>query len=102
MKRGLERGDIGVFTLPFGPPDIDPTPWRPCPICGRDITPDDVRTVSVMAIDAPADTRASLFYRLHRTCANDAAPGTLAELDSQAITFGNTLASDIRRIRVGT
>lgn len=57
---------LGYFTAPDQTtPAVDPPHNCPCPVCGEPLTPDDVRTVSVM----PVGGSVSAFYRLHRTCA---------------------------------
>ena len=48
-------------------PDYDPPHDAPCPFCGKPISPDDVRTHSLMFTSASYAKR-SYFYRTHRTC----------------------------------
>lgn len=48
-------------------PDYEPPRDAPCPFCGKAITPDDVRTHSLMYA-SPAYAKRSYFYRTHRTC----------------------------------
>jgi len=58
-------------------PEYDPGLEAPCVICGKDLLPDDVRTISLMAVEDlkndedglhyKPDTR-SYFYRVHRSC----------------------------------
>jgi hypothetical protein len=49
-------------------PDYDPPHDAPCPFCGHPISPDDVRTHSMM-YTTPSYAKRSYFYRTHRTCA---------------------------------
>ena len=62
-------------------PDYDPPHDAPCPVCGRPVTSDDVRTVSLMS----ERRRLSIFYRLHRTCGNDSSPAVLLRCDESAL-----------------
>jgi len=56
---------IGYFTdARQAAPTYDPPKDAPCLICERPITPDDVRTISVLWQNG--DT--SLFYRVHKSC----------------------------------
>ena len=43
-----------------------------CIVCARPMTPDDVRTISVMYEDRRGGR--SLFYRMHRTCGDSLTP----------------------------
>lgn len=52
---------------PMEKPSYDPPHDAPCPYCGRSITPDDVRTHSLMYA-GPMYAKRSYFYRTHRTC----------------------------------
>jgi len=45
-------------------PDYDPGLGAACPVCGKTLSPTDVRTISLMV---PQDSR-SYFYRVHRSC----------------------------------
>jgi hypothetical protein len=72
----------------FSGPDteaVEPTDHR-CPLCGQAWTPDDVRTYSLMPLDAA--TKISLFYRTHRTCAEAAGDAAIFALDDQALEHG--------------
>lgn len=53
-------------------PIFDPLLDAPCVYCGRAMTPDDVRTISMLRL---GDTR-SYFYRVHRSCDEAAGAGT--------------------------
>lgn len=89
----LERGHIGVFTRPEQTaPVITPPIPVACPICGRPTTEDDVRTVSIR----PAKERVCFFFRLHRTCGNDASPKLLEALDVRCVTLGRELVAELR------
>lgn len=46
-------------------PTFDPGPTTPCVVCHKSLTPDNVRTISVMW---QQERTQSLFYRMHRTC----------------------------------
>lgn len=48
-------------------PDYDPPKDAPCPFCGKSITPDDVRTHSLM-YGSQQYAKRSYFYRTHRSC----------------------------------
>lgn len=57
-------------------PSVNPPLDAICPLCGAPVTPDDVRTHSLMPLGyAPR----SYFYRTHRTC--DEAPHALSADD---------------------
>lgn len=58
-------------------PTHDPAHDGPCIVCIKPLTPDNVRTVSVLA---EGGTR-SLFYRLHRTCAEALSERDAGDLD---------------------
>jgi hypothetical protein len=58
-------------------PEFDPGIEVPCIICAKDLTADDIRTISLMAIsDVEHDAEGlsfkrdnrSYFYRVHRSC----------------------------------
>lgn len=51
-------------------PDYEPPRPAPCPFCGKPISPDDVRTHSLM-YSAGSYAKRSYFYRTHRTCAEN-------------------------------
>lgn len=53
---------------PVDQPSYDPPHDAPCPFCGHQITPDDVRTHCLM-YTAKTYAKRSYFYRTHRTCA---------------------------------
>lgn len=58
---------VGYFTeAAQAEPAYDPPHNGPCLVCWQPLTPDDVRTISVCPLHG-AD--ASLFFRVHRTCA---------------------------------
>lgn len=66
----------GWFEDATGTPAVNPPTDAPCLLCGVPITPDDVRTHSIMPMTyAPR----SYFYRTHRTC--DEAPHDLSADD---------------------
>lgn len=48
-------------------PAYDPPHNAACLICGAALRPDDVRTLSMMALSSDGAER-SYFYRVHRTC----------------------------------
>lgn len=48
-------------------PSYDPPHDGPCLFCGKAITPEDVRTHSIMYV-GPIYAKRSYFYRTHRTC----------------------------------
>lgn len=52
---------------PDAAPVYDPPRGAPCPFCGKPVTPDDVRTHSVM-FASESYAKRSYFYRTHRTC----------------------------------
>lgn len=63
---------IGYFdSADQAEPIFDPMFEAACPYCGNKISPEDVRTHSIMGADHP--TR-SYFYRTHRTCDINATP----------------------------
>jgi hypothetical protein len=62
-------------------PTYEPPRDAPCPYCGKPITPDDVRTHSLMMATGYANR--SYFYRTHRTCDETANADT-----SKAVTSG--------------
>lgn len=66
-------------------PSYDPPREGPCPVCGGALTAETVRTVSVMY----ADGARSLFYRVHRACADPAREVALdaAVLDAATAMF---------------
>lgn len=88
---GLNIDDVGCFLNADGfadrAPQYDPGFKRPCPVCGRFLTSDDVRTACLMDIDQKGKP-ASFFYRLHRTCSNDTSPTTIEAIDVAALAFG--------------
>jgi hypothetical protein len=49
-------------------PTYDPPHDAPCLYCGRPISKDDVRTISLMTVGS-AYAKRSYFYRTHRLCA---------------------------------
>ncbi len=64
----MEQVFYGYHEDPNGTvPEYDPPHDGPCPYCGKPITPDDVRTVSLM-FTAESYAKRSYFYRTHRTC----------------------------------
>ena len=80
----ITANDVGFYSSaeqPIDQPSYDPPHDAPCPYCGLPITPDDVRTISVMyvgnvrvndedEIGGVGNFRArSYFYQTHRTCA---------------------------------
>jgi hypothetical protein len=87
----LSIEDVGVYLNADGFPDrepaYDPGFKRACPVCGRFITKDDVRT-SCLASANRKEQPASFFYRLHRTCDNDASPKTIEAIDLACIELG--------------
>ncbi len=78
----LPPESVGYFTGPNSDP-TEPTN-NTCPLCGVPWTETDVRTVSLMAIEGPA-CGYSLFYRMHRTCAERAPERAILDLDQQAM-----------------
>lgn len=64
----MEQIFYGYNEKADGPADYDPPHDAPCPFCGKPISPDDVRTHSLM-YTAPSYAKRSYFYRTHRTCA---------------------------------
>jgi hypothetical protein len=64
-----EQTFYGYFedAAPDAKPEYDPPHDAPCPFCGKPITPDDVRTPSMMYTSASYAKR-SYFYRVHRSC----------------------------------
>ena len=64
----MEQIFYGYFENPGPVPDFEPPRNAPCPFCGKPITPDDVRTHSLM-YSAGSYAKRSYFYRTHRTCA---------------------------------
>jgi hypothetical protein len=54
---------------PIEQPTFNPSFPGPCLFCGTDTTEEDVRTHSLM----PLEAKRSYFYRTHRTC-HEAAP----------------------------
>jgi hypothetical protein len=71
--------EVGYFSSPSPTtPTYDPTKHDgPCAICRRPLTPNDVRTHSLMAKDGSN----SYFYRTHRTCHEALTPQQSTELD---------------------
>lgn len=63
---------------PSGRPSYDPQHDAPCPLCGFAITPDDVRTHSLM-YQGEQYAKRSYFYRTHRTCAEKDETQTAAD-----------------------
>jgi hypothetical protein len=53
---------------PGAPPEYDPPHDAPCPFCGKAVSPDDVRTHSLM-FDSRTYAHRSYFYRTHKSCA---------------------------------
>lgn len=51
---------------PKDQPTYNPPFDAPCPYCGRPMTHDDIRTISIMMVHGYA--KRSYFYRTHRTC----------------------------------
>jgi hypothetical protein len=87
----LTRDLVGYFTRPEQVvPDFDPRRDAPCPICGRPISEDDVRTTSAMY----SERRIAVFYRTHRTCSNDSGPTVHVQLDLQALAIGEQILSE--------
>lgn len=66
----MEQIFYGYFedATPGAKPDYDPPHDGPCLFCGKPITPEDVRTHSLMFASRSYAQR-SYFYRTHRTCA---------------------------------
>jgi len=52
-----------------------------CPICGKPLNADDVRTISLMV---PGDNR-SYFYRVHRSCHEPMSEGERCKVDGLLI-----------------
>lgn len=59
---------------PVDKPTFEPPRNAACPFCGASISPDDVRTHSLMYA-GPIYAKRSYFYRTHRTCAEKDATG---------------------------
>jgi hypothetical protein len=64
-------------------PEFDPPHDAPCLICEKPLSPDDVRTISVM--DAEGAQR-SYFYRVHRTCHETLSAEQRGDLDYRVLT----------------
>ena len=72
---------VGYFTTADQTtPAYDPPHDAPCLVCWRPLTPDDIRTVSLM----PVGHDASLFFRVHRTCAEHD-PAAVEEIESAIV-----------------
>lgn len=90
---GLKRRDVGYFTSgdqkePVHEPGLD----GPCPLCGRKLDPEDVRTYSLMPLGENAPV-VSCFYRTHSTCAKASDEATIQQLDAQALAIADTILS---------
>lgn len=68
-------------TQPADQPSYEPPRDTPCLFCGKRITPEDVRTHSLMRVSATYAKRA-YFYRTHRTCdeRNDTMDGAIFDM----------------------
>lgn len=62
-------------------PVYDPPHDGPCLVCWKPLTPEDVRTINLMPADHPV---ASVFFRVHRTCA-ESDPEAVEEIEHQII-----------------
>jgi hypothetical protein len=54
-------------------PAYDPGLGVPCPICSKELNPDDIRTISLAPIQRETERlkiegERSYFYRVHRSC----------------------------------
>jgi len=77
---------LGYYTRADQPrhkPTFNPPLDAPCPICGRPLTKEDMRTISVML---QGGTR-SYFYRTHRTCHQALAAEEAQDLDDAVIAL---------------
>lgn len=70
-------------------PTYDPPRDAPCLVCWKPLTASDVRTVSLTPMERAV---ASVFYRVHRTCA-EGDPQAVEEIEHRIIE-GEFLASD--------
>lgn len=64
-------------------PAYDPPHDGPCIVCNKPLTPDDVRTCSLMWEDRSGGK--SLFYRLHRTCGDGLSEKEVALYDGAVL-----------------
>jgi hypothetical protein len=82
-KPALSLNEIGYFTEPgqTTPSYEPPFPCR-CPVCGGTVDDSNARTVSCTPMNARL---LSVFYRLHRQCADGLTPYEHAALDAQAM-----------------
>lgn len=93
-QKGLAREDVGYFTSPDQPddqPTYDPGMKAMCPVCATGLTGNNVTTVSLMAMEGDA-VGVSLFYRMHRTCAEKLTPEQAGQIDEQALKIGGEIA----------
>lgn len=95
---GLQKNHVGYFTSPeqVSPVHDPPFPCA-CPVCGEPMTSADVRTVSIRLASPPESGAPllSLFYRLHRTCAEEISNDDLGALDNQAFDFGEQISREL-------
>ncbi len=68
---------------PVDQPSHNPPDDAPCPICLAPITPDDIRTISIMESGA----NKSWFYRAHRTCHEELDDELRIALDALVFPF---------------
>ncbi len=73
---------VGYFTDPSQTePVYDPPHDAPCLVCWQPLTPENVRTISLMPAEGAV---ASVFFRVHRSCAEDD-PGAVEEIEHRII-----------------
>ena len=71
MKKTIRYGWYSRANQPIDEPDFDPSHDANCPFCEKPITPQDVRTHSLMAtaeLDKSEGKGRSYFFRTHKTC----------------------------------
>lgn len=80
---------VGYFDDPTQTvPAYDPPHDGPCLVCWKPLSPEDVRTISLMW----AEGARSFFFRVHRSCAEDD-PGAVEKIE-QAILDGASYQND--------
>lgn len=68
-------------TQPADQPSINPDPRGPCLFCGDAMTADNVRTISMMTLPDVGRAERAYFYRVHRTCHQDATDQSRQQID---------------------
>jgi len=91
----IPREYVGYFLSADKPdeePDYMPSRFHDCPVCGEPWSADDVRTRCLMWAHGAASV--SVFYRLHRTCAESQSPEDAGRMDEEVLEHGDSIARE--------